>query len=550
MRVVAILAAATAIAAGCGTTSVELKATRILRGHVDAQPQSAARDLHAFTARDALLFLARGRVLETRDGGRNWRAVAVRTPFGAPRFLTRLHWLASRSGRLYGTLDGGRTWRFVHELASPFHASGFVTASFAYACRSACVLSTDGGSTSRRVTLPRCVGIDMPTAAAFDDPRHGFFICGGEPSAGNQSKRAWSWDGAVWRRLPSPPEYGYVGQIEPLGANAYVHHSGRANDLITRDGGRTWHSALPPESVLRGRWVNARIGWALDPQRGDIFRTSDGGRHWAHAAPAFWPSGDTVFCTPSVGYGVGGADVNGPYGAPFLYATVDGGRHWVERGVLHGEVVACLGDELFAFRGSLQVVRSRDRGRDWHAVRLPGQAALPLALVSRNVFFVACGGRICATRDGGASFRRLQVPFGMTSFAFVSADVGFATRSIGAPKAFTTLLDRTNDGGRTWRNVPIRVPDFHPATLVAAHGTIWIFGPRCQPGRETCAPTLMRSSDRGKHWDEIRLDRFFSAQPHFDSRTLGVAGGYRGIWVTTDGGVAWRWHAAGGSAYP
>src|SRR5439155_20327750 len=133
-----------------------------------------------------------------------------------------------------------------------------------------------------------------------------------------------------------------------------------------------------------------------------------------------WPSGDTVFCTPSVGYGVGGADVNGPYGAPFLYATVDGGRGWHEEGVLHGEVVACLGDELFAFRGSLQVVRSRDRGRDWHAVRLPGQAALPLALVSRNVFFVACGGRICATRDGGASFRRLQVPFGMTSFAFVS----------------------------------------------------------------------------------------------------------------------------------
>ena len=36
--------------------------------------------------------------------------------------------------------------------------------------------------------------------------------------------------------------------------------------------------------------------------------------------------GDTVFCTPRVGYGVGGADVNGPYGAPFLYATVDGGR--------------------------------------------------------------------------------------------------------------------------------------------------------------------------------------------------------------------------------
>ena len=51
---------------------------------------------------------------------------------------------------------------------------------------------------------------------AWDEENNRLTLFGGFGEAAVFWGDTWSWDGAVWRRLPSPPEYGYVGHVEPL----------------------------------------------------------------------------------------------------------------------------------------------------------------------------------------------------------------------------------------------------------------------------------------------------------------------------------------------
>jgi photosystem II stability/assembly factor-like uncharacterized protein len=563
VRRLASLVLLAAAAAGCGEDSVEVKPTRVLQGFAETRPtHDVPTRIQAFTARRAFVFLASGRVLETADAGRSWSRVRVRSPFGAPRFLDRAHWLASRGRSLYETRDGGRTWRFARRLTSPFRAGHFVDERFAYACRRACTLTDDGGRTSTRIGPPRSLLCRSPhfgaPTMAFSDATHGLAICGGVPGAGNQQKEFWATNGRRWRRLGGRWGYGYLGRIEPLGRDVFVHHSGRLNDQITEDGGEHWRGALPPESATFASWVDRRVGWAFERHGGDVFRTLDGGRSWRRVAPKLWPR-LTSFCDPRFGFGAGEPWLSGPARGQTVYATVDGGRRWTRRSQLPAGYVisiACVSrDDVFAVAypardgAGFQLRRSRDGGRHWPSIPLPSDATIP-TFVSADVFFaVGDKGALLATRDGGRTWQRLRPGADpVVAFAFRSARVGFVVLSpdVSTKRLPPQQLLRTSDGGRSWRAVPVRVPRLSLGTLAAAEGTFWLFGTRCARSGAPCKPLLLRTRDDGRHWDAIEIRGEPPTEAHFASSSVGVVDGVRRLLVTRDGGVTWRWERRGG----
>jgi photosystem II stability/assembly factor-like uncharacterized protein len=126
--------------------------------------------------------------------------------------------------------------------------------------------------------------------AALDD-RTIWIVCGSQPGAGEQEKQLiTSTDGGLhWNYPPNPPLGGYVGNLALSATTGGV--TGwlamvRGPLYMTTDGGRTWTPA-----DLHGAQVGPAGSGEIevvftDPLHGwvatstEIFRTSDGGRHW------------------------------------------------------------------------------------------------------------------------------------------------------------------------------------------------------------------------------------------------------------------------------
>jgi photosystem II stability/assembly factor-like uncharacterized protein len=558
----ALLAAIAFSTVACGNESIELRADRTVRGSVTTRElwRTPVR-IHGFSAARAFVYLKDGTVLETADRGRTWRRARIRSPFGTPRLLSRTHWLASRGRSLYETRDGGRTWRLARRLVPALRAGHFVDERFAFACARVCTLSADGGITAVRVDPPPstyCSSGDLSASVAFSGPHTGLAICGGVPGAGNQDKEIWATTGGRrWRLLGAHWGYGYVGRIEPLGGRAFVHHSARLNDQITDDGGRTWHGALPLESATFASWVDSRVGWAFERHGGNVFRTVDGGRSWRRVAPDFWPA-QTSFCDPRTGFGIGEPSLTGRDRASVVFATTDGGRRWTRRSRIPSddvEAIACVTGRDVVVAASVsatirfRLFRSRDAGRRWTRIRVPSDATIP-TFVSPDVGF-AVGDRatLLATRDGGRTWRREKLPGEeLSALGFRSQDVGFVAvepTSRGKVLVPQRLL-RTTNGGRTWKRVPIRVPFLRIVGITAASDeSFWIAGVRCRTFRARCKPLELRTTDDGKHWLAIERRREVAIEGAFVSRNVGVAAGIRGLYVTRDGGVTWRWRPRG-----
>jgi photosystem II stability/assembly factor-like uncharacterized protein len=134
----------------------------------------------------------------------------------------------------------------------------------------------------------------VPTTAA------GLWLfCASEPSAGTQGKAVFrSADGGgTWREIADSSESGGNGpNALPAGgyfANAAVTTRSdawlalrRGTLMHTRDGGHTWHAAIPYPVANPGdggvgpvQFVDQRHGWLFSfPDL--LFRTRDGGKHW------------------------------------------------------------------------------------------------------------------------------------------------------------------------------------------------------------------------------------------------------------------------------
>jgi photosystem II stability/assembly factor-like uncharacterized protein len=241
--------------------------------------------------------------------------------------------------------------------------------------------------------------------------------------------------GATWRRVHTAcaTVAGWGGSVALATAGPRSALLGVPGGLLrTDDGGRTW-------SLLRGRppvslsFATAKLGWALSRRGSIVLReTRDGGRSWR---PLRMPCGGedakVALATPSRAWliclSVAGAGNQGKV----LYETRNAGKSWQlrARATFGGRSVGNIGlggyPISIAFRsdgtgwlpeGRGATLVSRDAGRRWSAVRMTTPE----------------------TRNG-------------ISVSFASSSVGFLLIDDYVHRRFD--LERTMDGGKTWRLV-------------------------------------------------------------------------------------------------
>ena len=252
---------------------------------------------------------------------------------------------------------------------------------------------------------------------------------------------------------------------------------------ITRDGGATWTAAVVPGAeALEFRDVEAvtpKKAYLLAAGPGDasrIYKTEDGGQHWALQFQNQDPN-----------------------------AFYDCFAFWNHRRAL------TMSD---AVNGVFPVIRTSD-GNTWTNIgnRLPaaqtGEAAFAasgtcVATQGNDNAWIATGGaakaRILATTDGGDSWNAYDTPIVQGTASSGGVSVAFRDRlhgilgggELAVTDAFTDNVARSSDGGKTWQLAE------HPTFPGSIYGLAYV------PNGTTVVATGPKGAawtpDEGSHW--------------------------------------------------
>ena len=252
--------------------------------------------------------------------------------------------------------------------------------------------------------------------------------------------------GASWYQVGPPnnmsgPETGYFIDATH---GWLVYGSPHITTYRTADGGRTWSALSSGAGSFYSGWlffIDQRYGWLMASQGlgGDevLFRTQDGGAHWAVATR--WPSD-------------GGC--GGPNGMAFTSSTFG----WIS--------ILCLNGDLAIVSETIMV--THDGGSTWSAAGPPLNAVtpacspclfdVPIVLDRQHAVVVvsaisdapASPVYLLVTSDGGTTWSARSLPGkSPSSVQFVDAQNGWTIADSGDP-----WLYRTSDGGVTW--MPVR----------------------------------------------------------------------------------------------
>lgn len=244
---------------------------------------------------------------------------------------------------------------------------------------------------------------------------------------------------------------------------------------------------IPAAAEIRGaERIDDRHGW-LTTATG-LFLTDDGGATWRLATPVDAATEQLVgatFADPDHGWLA--TAVPDPAATTFeIWRTHDGGRSWdravvpegINRGDLMGTVwfsiAASGGGDLFAMaEGGMptgytgDLFESTDDGATWTADPILQDSGVtgPIAFADRRHGVVAGGApgdRLFATDDGGRTWRRVPLPapigFADTITQFQDAPTFWSDHAGGVPvvignteRATAIVVLTTDDGGGTWR---------------------------------------------------------------------------------------------------
>jgi photosystem II stability/assembly factor-like uncharacterized protein len=212
-----------------------------------------------------------------------------------------------------------------------------------------------------------------------------------------------------------------------------------------------------------------------------------------------------------------------------LYRTADGGRTWRSVGVAsHG-----------AHAGASDTIQFLDRRRGWLVVQEP---TAPFAT-------------LYSTRDGGVHWRTVGGLPEIAPVRFQSTRVAWQ-----AGGYFPRALERSDDGGRHWRPMPLPRP-------VRERGASPAYGLPGFVGRDVLAPVtylrrrradvvVFRSSDGGASWHVAATvtvpgggePSSCLATPYsveFATATTWWVAAARAVYRTSDGGRTWQRLASG-----
>jgi photosystem II stability/assembly factor-like uncharacterized protein len=278
----------------------------------------------------------------------------------------------------------------------------------------------------------------------------------------------------------------------------------------TTDGGRTWRAGVVPGAEkLDFRDVDAfdadtafllAIG---DGEHSRIYRTDDGGQHWALQFQNHRPS--AFFDCMAFWNRERGIAISDPVDGRFLIvATDDGGRTWNEMPA-EGMPSALAGEGAFAASGTCvavgdasrawfgtggpagaRVFRTEDGGRSWQVSPAPLAMGAAAGVFSLTLWGAGEGaavggdyklekesaGNAALTDDGGASWRAVTE----------SRPAGYRSCVARVPGARGPLLiavgpsgsDYSVDGGRAW--TALGVEGFHALSISRGGEAAWAVG--------------------------------------------------------------------------
>jgi photosystem II stability/assembly factor-like uncharacterized protein len=141
--------------------------------------------------------------------------------------------------------------------------------------------------------------------------------------------------------------------------------------------------------------------------------------------------------------------------------------------------------------------------------------------------------RIQRSVDGGRTWRDVwrRADTHLSWIAFADRRHGF----VGGDR----FILRTADGGTTWRRSPMSVPGTgHVPWLLEPHFVSTTFGFAVTDPASFAGPAFLRTVDGGRSWQRVRGPKFVRAVD-FVSRRIGFALGAK-LYRTDDGGRSWR----------
>lgn len=248
--------------------------------------------------------------------------------------------------------------------------------------------------------------------------------------------------------------------------------------VFVLDKKHAWTITLGPGSVIRGQ------GLPWDHLTAVVNRTVDGGASWqAASVPGDYSNSQLAiaFTDPLAGYLI--ATPHDGASSATVLTTSDGGSSWRVVATVHlhdgspgAELAASDGSTIWAGAQLEATINhpvlavSRDRGRTWSEVTLPGLAGLwggdgmiealgPPVFVNPSVGFFTVRGlnseaQVFGTRDGGRTWTRENMPAGLvltnpTGYSNGLATVDFIDADRWVAATDSAILS-TSDGGKTW----------------------------------------------------------------------------------------------------
>lgn len=278
-------------------------------------------------------------------------------------------------------------------------------------------------------------------------------------------------------------------------------------------------------------FVDEDHGW-YGTGAGDLFRTTDGGATWAKVAskPGTFVRA-VAFVDRDNGFigNVGTDYYPGVTDETPLYRTADGGATWqaVDTGdaTIKGVCAIDIVETQRIFQGNLV---------DRRVIHAAGRVGGPAGILRST--------------DGGESWSVID----MTPHAGMILDIKFFDENVGLVFAATGrnsavsegLVLRTEDGGETWNEVYRSGRKFEliwkasfPEGSDTGYATVQSYD------KERATQLVIRTDDLGRSWREIEMAQNPKARQFgigFITPEIGYVGTYAGGYSTTDGGETWQ----------